>query len=109
MMSQHLKGEKRAADRPNDRVDRVPGGIDPRHFVREKFEQIQDAGEDDDPGLAEDLERLVAGRKCDPMKMDRETGDEHGQVKIDAGETGQAESDGDRIEAIHGGNIRRGL
>jgi hypothetical protein len=39
------------------------------------------------------------------MEMDRETGDENGQVKVDAGETGEAECDGDRIESIHGTNI----
>src|SRR6476620_12466226 len=103
MMCEHLNGEQRAADRPDDGVDRVPRRIDPRHFVGEKFKQVQDAGEDNDPGLAEDLERLVAGRKRDPMEMDRETGDENGEVKIDAGKTGEAESDSDRIEAIHGG------
>ena len=102
MMPKDLKGEKGAADRPNDGVDRVPGRIDPWHFVGEKFQQIKDAGDDNDPGLAEHFERLVARRKRDPMQMDREAGGENGEVKIDAGKAGEAERDGDRVKSIHG-------
>ena len=40
-MSEHLNGEKRAADRPNDGVHSVPGGIDPRNFVGEKFQEVE--------------------------------------------------------------------
>ena len=105
MVAEHLNGDERAADRPNDRVDCVPGGIEPRYFVGEKFEEIKDAGNDDDPRLAENLERLITGRQRDPMKMDREAGDEDSQVKIDAGEAGQAESYRDRVKTIHGENM----
>src|ERR1043166_1229258 len=101
MVAEDLDRDERAAERPNDRVDRVPRGIEPGHFVREKFEEIQDAGDDDDPGLAENFERLVTGRERDPMKMNREACDEDGQVKVDAGEAGEAESYGDRVETIH--------
>src|ERR1041385_6875061 len=36
------------------------------------------------------------------MEMDREASDENGEVKVDAGETGEAERDGDGVESIHG-------
>ena len=47
-MAEDLNREQRAADRPNDGVDGVPGGIDPRNFVGEKFQEIEDAGNGDD-------------------------------------------------------------
>ena len=36
------------------------------------------------------------------MQMDREAGDENSEIKIDAGEAGEAERDSDRVESIHG-------
>ena len=50
-MTQHLNGQERAADRSNHRVDRVPDRVDPRNFVREKFENIENARDRDYPGL----------------------------------------------------------
>ena len=38
--------------------------------------------------------------------MDRQTGDEHRKVQIDAGERGQPKRDGDEIEPIHPEIIR---
>src|SRR4051812_8925061 len=101
-MPEHLNRQKRPADRSNDRVNGVPCGIDPRDFVGKKFEEVEDPGDGDDPRLPEDFERLVFGRERDPMEMDGETGDENGEVKIDPGEAGEAERDGDRVESIHG-------
>ena len=103
MMSENLKGDQRATDRADDGVNCVPRGVDPGNFVGEKLEQIQNAGDDDDPGLAENFERLVARRERDPMEMDREASNENGEIKIDAGEAGEAERDGDGVESIHGG------
>ena len=50
----------------------------------------KNASDDDDPGLAENFEGMVARRENDPVLIDREAGDEDGQVKIDAGETREA-------------------
>ena len=108
-MTKHLNGEQRAADRPNHGVDGVPDRIDPRNFVGEKFEEIENAGDGDDPGIAEDFERLVLWRQRDPVKMNGEPGDKNGQVKIDAGERSETERDGEQIELFHGGNIRRSV
>ena len=52
-MSERLDREERAADWPDNGVDGVPRGIDPRNFVGKKFEHVQNAGEDNDPGLPE--------------------------------------------------------
>ncbi len=100
-MAEHLNGEQRAADWPDDGVHRVPGRIDPRDFVREKFEEIKDARDGDDPGMAEDFEGMVVRRENDPVLIDGEAGDEDGQVKIDPGQTGQAERDAQKVESFH--------
>src|SRR5207248_11455983 len=63
----HLDREQSAADRTDNRVDGVPGGIEPRNLVGEKFEEIKNAGNDDDPGLAENFERLEIRREDDPI------------------------------------------
>ena len=47
-MTEHLNGEERAADRPNDGVHGVPGRVDPRDFIGEKFQEIENARDRDD-------------------------------------------------------------
>ena len=101
VMTEHLDREQSAADRPDDGVNGVPGGIEPRDFVGEKFEEIKNAGDDDDPGLAENFERLEIRREDNPVLMDGETGDENGQVEIEAGETGEAERDAQQAKSFH--------
>src|SRR4051794_31035127 len=105
-MPEHLNREERAANRTNDRVHGVPRRINPWNFVGKKFEEIENPGDGNDDGIAEDLERLVSRRKDDPMLINGETDDEDGQVKIDAGETGQAERDAEEIESLHGKIMR---
>ena len=46
-------------------------------------------------------------RQRDPVKMDGQSGDKNRQVKVDAGETSQAERDGKKVEFLHGAIIRR--
>jgi hypothetical protein len=101
-MAQHLDRKQRSPDRPDDGVDGVPGGIDPGNFVGEKFQEIEDASDGNDPGLAEDFERLVIRRENDPVLMDGEAGDEDGEVKIDARETGEPERHAQQVESFHG-------
>ena len=100
-MTKYLNSEQRTADRPDECMDGIPGGIDPGYFVSKKFEEIENTSERDDPRLAEDFERLVIRRKDNPMLIDCETGDKDSQVKIDPGETGQAERNAQKVESFH--------
>src|SRR5437773_2256900 len=81
---EHLNGKQRAANRTNDGVDCVPSGVDPWNFVREKFEEIKNARDDNNHGVAKDVERLICRSERDPMEMNGEAGGENRQVKIDA-------------------------
>ena len=41
------------------------------------------------------------------MLINSEADDEDGKVKVDAGETGEAERDTEEIESLHGKTMRR--
>ena len=60
-MAEHLNREQSAADRADHGVDGVPGGVDPRNFVREKFEEIKNAGDGNDHRITQHFERLIRG------------------------------------------------
>jgi hypothetical protein len=51
--------------------------------------------------MTENFERLIAGGKDDPMLVDRETGDENGEIKINACETSETERDAEKMEFFH--------
>lgn len=51
--------------------------------------------------VAEGGQRLVLRQKRDPLEVNRETGHENGQVQINAGERGEAERDGEKIQSLH--------
>src|SRR5260370_31904236 len=90
-------------------MDGVPDRIDPRNFVGEKFEEIEKACDSDNPGIPEHAERLVIGRKGNPMEMDGETGQENGEIQIDACECSETERHSKKIEPLHArkyGSIR---
>ena len=59
-------------------------------FVRKKFEEIKNARDRNNHRIAKHFERLIRWREHDPMEMNREAGGENRQVKINAGEAGQA-------------------
>ena len=105
---EHLNGKQRAANRTNDGVDRVPSGVDPRNFVREKFEEIKDSRDGNNHGVAEHFERLVGRSERDPVEMNGEAGGENRQVKINAGEASKAKSDGKQVQFFHGEIIGMG-
>src|SRR2546421_11948977 len=109
MMPEYLDGEQGAADRPDNGMDGVPGGIHPRNFVRKKFQEIENAGDRNDPRMPENFERLVIGRERDPMEMNGEARNENGEVKIDTREAGEPERDAQEVESVHGRNIRPAL
>ncbi len=72
-MAEHLNRQQRAADRANHGVNCVPDRIHPWNFVGEELEKIENTGDCNDPGVAEDLERLILWRQRDPVKMDGES------------------------------------
>jgi seryl-tRNA synthetase len=88
-------------------VNGVPHRIDPRNFIREEFQEIQNAGSCNDPRITEDLERLVLRCKRDPVKVNREAGGKNRQVKIDSRERGKTETDRKKIKPFHEGTIQR--
>ena len=97
-----LDGKERAANRTDDGVDRVPGGVDPWNFIREKFEEIKDSRDGNNHGVAEHFERLVSRSERDPVEMNGEARGENRQVKINAGEASKAKSDTEKVELFHG-------
>ena len=92
-MAKHLNCKERAADRPNHSVNGVPHRIDPGDFIGKEFQEIENAGDRDDPRITEDLKRLVLRREGDPVKMDSQAGGEDCQVKVDSGKRGETERD----------------
>ena len=84
-MTEDLNRKQRAADWANHGVDGVPDRIDPWNFIGEKFEQIENAGNANDPRIAQDFERLIPGRQSYPVKMDCKPSRKDGEVKINAG------------------------
>src|SRR5712692_4103455 len=100
-MSEHLDREQRAANRSNYSVDNVPCGIDPRNFVREKFDEIKDAGNDNYGRMAKHFERLIGGPERDPVKMNCQTGGENGEIKINSRKTSEPERDAKKVELFH--------
>ena len=98
---EHLNGKQRAANRTNDGVDCVPSGVDPRNFVRKKFEEIKNASDRNNHRIPKQFERLIGRRERDPMEMNGEAGGKDRQVKINAGEAGQAERDGKKVKLFH--------
>jgi hypothetical protein len=67
-------------------VNGIPSGVDPWNFVRKKFEEIKNASDGNNHRITKHFERLVGWREGDPMEMNRESGGENRQVKINAGE-----------------------
>ena len=104
-MTEHLNRKQSAADRANHGVDCVPDGIHPWNFIGEKFEQIENTGDADDPRVAEDFQRLILRREIDPVEVDCKPSGKNGQVKINACERGEAERDAEEIKPFHGESI----
>ena len=106
-MTKHLNCKERAADRPNHSMNGIPRRIDPGNFIGKEFQEVEDAGDGDDPRVAENLKRLVRRRQGNPMKMDSEAGGENRQVKIDPRKCGETERNGKQIQSLHRKNIGR--
>ena len=63
------KAEQGAAERPDERVDRVPGAVDPGDLVGEEFGERADARDADDPVVGENVERAKLVGKRDPADI----------------------------------------
>ncbi len=74
-------------------------------FCPQKFEEIKNASDRNNHRIPKHFERLIGRRERDPMEMNGEAGGENRQVKIDAGEAGQAERDGKKVKLFHVRNI----
>ncbi len=105
-MAQHLNREQSPADRANHGMHCVPDGIHPRNLIGEKFEEIENTGDADDPRVTEDFERLILRRESDPVEMNGEPSCKNGEVKIDPRERSEAERDSEQIESLHEANMR---
>jgi len=90
-MTDYLNCQQRATDWANNGVHRVPGRIEPRDFVGQKFEQIENARDGHHERMSKDLERLILRRQRDPMEVNRQPGGEDGQVKVNSGKGRQPE------------------
>ena len=107
-MAEYLNREQSAANRANHGVNGIPRGVDPRNFVGEEFEKIEDTGDRNNRRVTQDFERLIGRRERDPVEMDGQSGDENGEIEVDAGQASQAERDCKEIEPFHGRIIRQG-
>ena len=77
------------------------------YFVSEKFEQIENTGDADYPRIAEDFERLILRREVDPVKMDCEASGKNSEVKVDAGQRGEAKRNAEDVQPLHTKKYRR--
>ena len=106
-MAKHLNCKERAANGPNHSVNGIPHRIDPRDFIGKELQEIENAGDGDDPRITKDLKRLVLRRQGDPVKMNSQAGGENCQVKVDPRKRGETERDGKQIQSLHEKNIGR--
>ena len=104
-VAKHLNRQQGTANWPNDGVNSVPDRIYPGNFVGKKLEEIENTGDGDYPRVPEDFERLILWRESDPVKMDCDSGDKNCQIKIDAGQRGETERDGEQVKLFHARNI----
>jgi len=89
-MAEHLNRDQGAADRANESMHGIPGGVEPWNFIGEKFQRIENASNSDDPGIPEDLERLILRCESDPLEMDGKSGNENSEIKVDARQARQS-------------------
>jgi hypothetical protein len=105
-LSKHTNREERPTDRPDDGVDGVPGGIDPRNFIGKKFEAVEGAGDPENERITEHGKRLVGWSEHDPVLVNRKTGQKNRQVKIHPREAREAERDTKQLQLVHEQTMR---
>jgi len=100
-MAEHLDRKQGATDWTNHSVDGVPDWIHPWNLIGEKFEEIENTSDADDPGIAEDFQWLILRPESDPVKMDCEASGKNGEVKINACKRGETQRDAEEIQSFH--------
>ena len=107
-MAEDLNCKQSAANRADHRVNGIPCGIDPWNLVGEKFQEVENAGDRNNRRVAQHFEGLIGRRERNPMEMDGQSGDENGEIEIDASQCGKTESDREEVQFFHGESIGTG-
>src|SRR5438132_10569210 len=100
-MPEYLNRKQRATNRANHRVNSIPGGVDPRNFVCEKFEEIKNAGDRNNRRMPQHFERLIGRCESNPVEMNGQSGGENREIKVDASQASQAERDSKQVQFLH--------
>ena len=100
--AQGLHAQQRTADGADEGVHAVPKGIEPRHLVREEFQDEHDRRHAEHPRVAKHGHVVVLVREVQQIKMDQQAGDQHCEVEVDPGNGGQAKGETELFEDLHG-------
>ena len=101
-VAQHHHSQQSSAHRTDRGVHRIPGRVNPRNFVRRELHGKEQSGSRQDPRISQHFQPLVFRGEGDPIKADGQTGEKDGQVKIQPGQSGQADRDTEKLEDFHG-------
>ena len=96
------EGENSSGGRADERVEKIPDGVEVRDFVGEKFKDVESDGEAENDGMREDVEFFGEVDNMEPFEK-AESGD--GGVEIETGREAGTEGEGDGLERMHGGLI----
>ena len=90
--------ERRCGGRANEGVNCVPDGVEVRNFVGKKFNQIESAGDSENPRVGKNLQGRRKLQNAVPLEK-TERG--HSCVEIQAGGKSGAEGEAERFDRIH--------
>jgi len=76
--------EQRPANRPDDRMQAIPDGVEPRNFVGEKLCNRAKRTDAKHPRVGKNIKHLQIFRQRHDVEMHRYAGRENGQVKSPA-------------------------
>ena len=77
-LSQRQNGQQRPSKRPNKRMQRVIGTVDPWHLIREELQHVKSSGDRDHPGITQHGQIMKAGRQNNPPKLNSHSRNENG-------------------------------
>ena len=102
------EAEQRAAERPDEAVDRVPGAVDPGDLVGEEFGEGADARRCRAPNCwrARRAPASWSGSAIQPNFI-AEAGDQRDEVEPPAGEQAGRGGEGDEFDGVHGRLLQR--
>lgn len=93
--------QQRAAERPDEAVNSVPGAVEPRHLVGEEFRNQSDKGRSKHPGVRQRGERIEMRGKVDPAAPHGEPGGEDAEIESPAGEQADARGEPQYLDYSH--------